>query len=638
MPHPIFQAVLAGQYQDGLKVHAALPEPTATDDRWGGYCLFALGQLWPARDLLLRARARGCEAASLELALVLRYLGEPEAARQLLLSLPLDRLSPVDRSYAHREHASLHLMDGRPLLALAELEAAWSDLLTAGPDGETLRQSTAQLLGYVSALLGREAAALHYLNLALGTAQGGKRVHALHTRAQVALYAARFEAAGQDLAEAAALLQSEPVSAAYHAYLQGLLARAQGHWEVALGAFAQAFSRARATGESSTEALAALGQASVLTLQGQWAEAHTALLRADALSSNAWQSALVGLRRGAWQVAQGQPEGAVTLLGARERFEALGLRRETAWCDLHLCAAHLANPPQARQALTRVLDTRAALGSGAPLLPELRLLPQVTDFLLAHPDDPAAQTLLRDRRLAHPREPLRLTLQTLGRGALLLDGQEVRVGLRRTPEVLAYLLLRGPATREQVLATLWSDDDPRRAANYFHQLRHELTQHVPWLSIDLTRTSGLYSVTCRGPEFNMDAAQLQHRLSTLSEDEVVGAIFAYTGPFLPEATAAWADEEREALEWSVIRAGLQLMQQWSQKGEYSKCAGLSRRLLDIAPCDEALVEYLVVATLHLEGRLAAQRALLEASTRAQKELSEAPMWTSRLERQLLSVH
>ncbi|QBY07091.1 transcriptional regulator, SARP family protein (plasmid) [Deinococcus metallilatus] len=618
-----------------MTLHAALEAPTGEDDRWAGYCLYALGQLLPAKELLLRAQAAGCLAAGLELALVLRYLGEEAEARRVLDAVPLDALDPLDRAYARWERGAAFLADGAPLPARDALEAAWRDLIPLGPDSATLRVSVAQLLGYAYAQLGREAPALHYLHIALRGAAGSKRVHALNTRAQVHLYAGRYPDAQRDLDEAAGLLTGEPISRAHHAYLCGLLARAQGQWSAALEAFSQAEGLARTTGESSAECLAALGRAAILTAKKDLHAAHAALRRADVLVTNPWQRALVTLRQGAWHAAQGEARAAALLTTARDAFRELGLLREPGWAEVHLAAFALPhNPEGARDALLRAVMERHALGSGAPLLPELRLLPQVTAFLASQAEDPALGVLLADRVSAAAGTPLRVDLVTLGGQKLLVDGQELRVGMRRTIELLAYLLCRGPASRDQILTALWPDDDPKRAANYFHQARHELGLHAPYLQIHHDRMAGVYRARCEGPELCWDVETIQRALNARGDDEVARAIHRYGGAFLPLAVSEWAREERDRLEWSVIRAGLELMGRWSAVGEYAKCAVLARRLLDISPCDEALVEYLVQATVQLEGRAAAQRVLLEATARAERELQVYPEWSARLARQL----
>ena len=636
MAHPIFRDIQKGRFQDGLDFYTRIDHPTPDDRRWAGYCLFALDQLLPARDLLRRAVAEGCHAAGLELSLVLRYLGEHgEAARQLA-AVPLDLLNPLDRVYAQREQAATQMEAGEPRVASETLERAWAELLTLGDAGLPLRTGVSQLLGASHALLGRTARAAYYLGQALDQAQGARRVVSLHLRAQVQLYAGQITLARQDLEDAGRLLETLPGERAYHAYTRGLIERSQGQWDAAVAAFAQGSRLAQDGSDPATEALCELGQATVWTARGEAGRADAHLSRALALPASPWLTALIKLRRGHWLAAQGERALAISCLEeARATFGTLGTLREQAWAELHLAAAQLPDVPAVRQHLTQAARLRHALGSGAALLPELRLLPALGAFLTQLSSDDPLAVFLVDRQAAHCVTPLALRLQTLGESRLLVDGQPKRLGMRRTLELLALLALRGPQSRSAILTALWADDDPRRATNYLHQCRKELAETVPGLQVVHERGSGLYRILSSDAPLSCDALDVQRALSGGVEDEQVQAIHAYGGAFLVESGSTWAEEEREGLEWSVIKTGLALMERWSAAGEYGKCESLAQRLLEIAPNDEGLVEYLVQAVLQLRGPAAAQRTLHELALRATREVDELPAWHARLSRTLV---
>jgi DNA-binding SARP family transcriptional activator len=640
--HPIFQAVLNGQYGLGLDLYRNLGQPSPADDRWAGYCLYLSGQLLEAKDLLVRARGRGCAEAGLELITVLRGLGDVNGARAILADLPTGGFSPTERAYALRESAALHLADGQLRAARAELERAWT--LLGAPDGATdaLRIQTAQLLGYTYHRLGRTVPATHYLDLALDPAQGGgqgmKRAYPLLTRAQVHLYSGRYGRCQQDLYEVEGLLIAVPAATATFRYVSGLLARAQGQWSTAQAQFQGAATSAKATGDESTEFLAELGLASILTVQNDLQGAETCLRRAASLVQTEWEQAMLNLREGAWLHRRGQAGAAVSLQRAAQSFVSLGLPREAAWAELHLAAHHLDRSESATlAALCRVGQNRDALDSGAPLLPELRLLPGLTAQLGRYSARPEVAQLLTDRREVLGDAPLRLRLVTLGDMRLEVDGAELRLGMRRTPEVLAFLLLRGQASRSEMLSALWADEEPTRARNYFHQVVHALKETLPYLRIEYRRKTRQYTLVCEGPLLEWDAADIKRLLSSPDENERQRAILEYSGFFLPEVESEWAREERDALTFSVIGVGLKLMSQWSAAGEYQKCISLARRLLDVDPCDESLAEYFVLATYELEGRVAAQRALVEVGVRAERELSTPPDWLARLTGQIQPV-
>ncbi len=637
-PHPIFQEVSAGRYAQGLALYAELKVPTPQDERWAGYCLFALGRLLDAKDMLLRAKARGCVEAGLEFTTVLRSLGDMDAAMTEITLLPLDRLAPLEQGYALREKAALLLHNGDLIAAREALERAWSVLGGTHPTSSLVAQ-TAQLLGYTYHRLGRDAPARHYLNVALQNASGAKGLQPLLTRAQVNLYAGRYDEALQDLTAAEALMSSAPGARAYHAYLQGLLHRSSGRWDAALTAFVSAGGAARLVGETGTEFLAALGMVTVLSFKGQTREARPHLLRASRLCSNAWERAMVDLRQGYWQLLAGDGQACATLERAKQAFEKLHLPREMAWADLHLAEALTAQDADAALvAFRRAAEQSEVLESVAPLLPELRLLPQLTALLAARSAEPDVSTFLLERRQVCADQPLEVHLVTLGTPKLMADGQEIKLRLRRTIELLAYLLLKGSVRRDDILATLWPDDDPQTAKNYFHQANFALKEAAPYLRIAYDRRQERYTLLCEGPTFTWDADLIKRLLSAPDDNDRQRAVSLYTAAFLPDIEADWVREERDTLAFSVMNVGLKLMTQWSAAGEYQKCATLSRRLLRVEPCDETLAEFLVEATLQLEGEVAAQRALKEVALRATQELGWAPDWVDRLNQKVYSLN
>jgi DNA-binding SARP family transcriptional activator len=121
-----------------------------------------------------------------------------------------------------------------------------------------------------------------------------------------------------------------------------------------------------------------------------------------------------------------------------------------------------------------------------------------------------------------------------------------------------------------------------------------------------------------------DALDIKRALSASGEDDLERAVRMYAGPFLPQAESEWARSEREALEWSVIKTGLRLMDSWSARGDYAKCLELSQRLLEIEPWNEVLVEYLVSAVGELEGAVAAARTMGVIARRFETEVGGLP--------------
>lgn len=274
---------------------------------------------------------------------------------------------------------------------------------------------------------------------------------------------------------------------------------------------------------------------------------------------------------------------------------------------------------------------------GTAIALELRGLPNCFDRIASLPKGAYAAVLFEDWRSLEGSAPVSLQVVTLGGAQLIADGRAVKLVMRRGLEVIAYLLMNPDVTRDQLLAALWPEDAPDAAANYMHQVRHELARAVPGMVILYDRATKQYSVSCEGPRLRVDVIEIKSLLSADGEDDQERALRTYTGSFLPQAESEWARSEREALEWSVIKAGLRLMDTWSARGEFGKCLELSSRLLEIEPLNEVLAEYLVSATLELEGHLEARRALEDITRRYRNEVGELPLRLQDLDRRIGAV-
>jgi len=637
--HPIFQLILEGQCEQGLALYRTRVEPTPEDDRWGGYCLFVLGNYLEAKDTLLRSIGRGCVSAGAELVTVLRSMGDTNAAQSALDALLAEKgLAPAERAYALREQAAVNLSDGHVRPAVLALEEAWAVLSGGTGAAERLQVTTAQLLGYAHHLLGRTAPATHYLEFSLRRAVGGARLHPLLTRVQVHLYSGRYDRSQADLEESGALLVAAPGSRPHHAYLTGLLARAQGQWGRALRHFQSSAELARDFGERNTEFLAELGLCTIYTAQRDWDVAELHLSRASSLHETRWESAMYHLREGYFFAATGRPEAAERLGSARQVFTELGLPRETAWAELHLAELHAASDEVlALKFFHHAALNRGALGTVAPLLPEFRLLPRLFALLKRSAHRPDVADVLAERQDLIGDAPQEVRVLTLGRARIEVDGHAVDFGPRRIPEVVAFLLARGPSTRDEILAAVWPDDEVRKARSHLYQAVFALKESVPSLQITYDRSALTYRVVCEGPDFFWDASAIRQALEGGNEEESRRAILSYTEPFLPDVTSEWAREERESLTFSVVDMGLRMIARWTREGEYRKSADLSRRLLMVEPGDQALTAYLVEAVLELDGRAAAQQVLAEAGARAGFAAGSPPPWLAHLSSRLEST-
>jgi DNA-binding SARP family transcriptional activator/tetratricopeptide (TPR) repeat protein len=637
--NPILERVLASDYLGGLQAYETTKTPSAEDDRWAGYCLFVLGRLLEAKDVLTRAIGKGCAAAAIELTTVHRQLGNLQDALHVLETLDTEGLQPFDQALREREKGVLLLWSGRLVEATEALEKAWA-LALKNNQLQFLCSSITNALARAYDERGLFVQALHYFNLSVEHAHPEKRVYPLMNLGFALIGIGQYTNAERTLFEAKSIITQSPQAEPVLKYYLGVLRRAQGRWSDALELFADAAAQAKTVLDAETEFFAELGLASLHVALEQPDQARAHLSRARGLATDDRKQAYLTLREGAMRGLIRDARAFSTLEQSFQLFDRMGMQREAAWAQLHLAETYLrgGDAMAADTHLEQATDIRHAIGSGSTIVPELRGLPLSFDRITSRPAGAYVGALLADWRDLEGNGPASVRVVTLGTPQLLADDRPLKLVMRRGLEVLAYLLFHPDVTRDQLLAALWPDDSPDAGANYLHQVRHEFSRLVPGLSIVFDKTSKRYRVRCEGPRLRFDALDIKRALSAVNEDDLERAVRMYAGPFLPQAESEWARSEREALEWSVIKTGLRLMDSWSARGDYAKCLELSQRLLEIEPWNEVLVEYLVSAVGELEGAVAATRTMSVIARRFETEVGGLPPKLQELQQRVAAVN
>ena len=611
----------------------ALPTSTPEDERWAGVCLFNLQSLHRARDLLLRARAGGCEAAGIELSTVYRQLGLMDLARSTLTAVDVERLSTFDRALVLREWGVQRYTAGDVAGASEVLERAWA-VAHEACDAWVILPAIGQALGVSYADRGFDRTAVAYLTEALTRANPARAVQLLATRSLCRTHLGELAEAGRDLADAEEHSERVPLVRPYLTYVTGVLQLMRGRLGAAEARFAAAAAAGRAAQEPETEAYAELGRCAIATAHGRLDEAAGFLARARLLATNEKLETLALLRECAILTRRGH--GAAVRLGeaASEVFERLGLLREHGWCRLHVAAAHLASGHDraATRALAEAAGVRHALGGGAWMVRELRLLPPVASLLARLAEDAYPRVLYLDLCRISAAEPVPLELRTLGSAELRLDARRVRLDLRRSVEVLAFLLLNPETTLDDVLLELFPDSEARRARSYFHQVRYELARAVPGLSIPYRHSDRTYAIRSDGLDLDADVTRLRCALAAGDEPGLSEALRLYRGPFLPDADSEWARVVREELVRSLRRLGVEVLDEVRARGDHRRRLEFAEALVEVDPLDETLNQQVVEASRDVGGSRAARSAAERLSRRFERELGLVPPWLARLGR------
>ncbi|WP_184117649.1 hypothetical protein [Deinococcus metallilatus] len=452
-----------------------------------------------ARQQLEQAAQRGCHAARIDLASLHRAAGEfARALSSLTLiqdALPL--LPLLDQALWHRERAIVgHELGEGMQTVLRFFERAWE---TASDAPLALQASVAHAYGMHLTRFGEDHRASAYLEFAAEHGHTVRRAYAIATLAACAVYQGEG-------AQARALLSSvrkdsadDPVLEAVLAYHEGQLFRIEGAYEQAVSAFQKAVSLTQTEMRPSIEVHARLGLLALATERGDEVLARTALVRARRLVRAPRDEAFLKWREGSWRASQGDRGGLGLLEEAVSFFQDRELIREALWSRLHLAEAQerFGQGEACAASLSEAADLVAAFETPPTVVAELRLTPRVTARLESLP--PGAYERLH--LLKEDAQNLRqVNLKTLGGAEVLLDGQSIRLRLKRVVEVLAYLLKSGGASLAEVQRDLFPEVRPAQAKGYFHQIRLHIKERIPGLSVPFDEAHGTWGPTRVGTE------------------------------------------------------------------------------------------------------------------------------------------
>ena len=632
----LFELAINGLYESGLTVFKSIGQPSPEEQRWAAVCHYNLKQYFEAKDLLELAQARGCHGATIELATVLRLMGQPVEALAQLDRLNRAGLSDHENALEHRERGLLEYVQGDYKHALRLLEEAW--LIIRRTDLRGPQSAIGQTLGFMFYAMGQNQQALHYLKRALEGAGSARAARIRVTKAGCLVGLGMLSEAGSDLQIASESLEVVPALFGSFAYTSGLLARAQNRLADALSHFDAAIEFALQQPELETECYAQLQAAAVLMTVGKLDEAGSRLTRAQALveSCGLKGRALLELRQGTLMGLSNDSAvvcGGVQLLKqAHQGFVDMHFERGVVSSKLYLAEVYLlqGNVLAARDSLESVNDARLAMACTAAL-GELIHLPKTLVFLQALPSGDVLHVMLEDWSNG-PETPLyRVELITFGKSELRVNGKRIGLEITGTVELLAYLLMNPNRTRDDILTTLFANKGEQRAANYFHQAKLTLQRATSVIKVLYDKAKKTYRVNCDIPMFVWDAIELQKILSGSDENRILTALEYVSGAFLSDSDSDWAVLEREKMSWSVVKVGLETLNLWSTRGEYSKCLELAGRLRELEPLNPVLAEYLVIATHSLEGEVAARRTLRGIEREFEREVGEVP-------EELMAIH
>ncbi|MDF2952289.1 MAG: malT, partial [Anaerocolumna sp.] len=157
----------------------------------------------------------------------------------------------------------------------------------------------------------------------------------------------------------------------------------------------------------------------------------------------------------------------------------------------------------------------------------------------------------------------------------------VKIRTQKARELLAYLLLhRNGVTREQIFSDLWEDSEAD-ITRLFHTRRGEIRRAFESLGSKnpILHEKGVYrlnmeEIICDYDIFRQAADEFRQHSESEKAKKVVTC---YTGRYLDNLEALWAESTRLSLEDMFLEAAEALMEYYRNTGERSKAIELLRR-------------------------------------------------------------
>jgi tetratricopeptide (TPR) repeat protein len=627
-PPTVFHWLCQFEFQKGVDFFESLKQPTPDDECWAGLCYLAVGKLLEAQAVLMHARGQGNELAGVNLATTYRHLGDLKQCQKALESVNKLQLDGFAKAMWQREWGQYYFASGLPKQALEATERAWA-FASSAQIGEVLLPGIAVGLGMAFQEMGCDQRAIGYLRHAAKSVAPERQPYLLGILSVSLRVTGQFQAAQMALEQG---LSSSPTLAVLH-YFLGSLEKAKGNYKNAIQHLITTATNAKELLEHETECFAHIELLSIATADNNFKIAEEHCARATFLANTERLKAFVSWRTGELEIRKGSFDGLQKLFDAQKFFNQSDAKREIALVWLHIAEAHLRleEKQQSHMALTQALEIRHAISNGAFLAAELRALPYLFNLLTQTPD----HLLLEEYRRLTGAMPIQFEIRTIGTLGIFVDGTPVKLksGIEKTIETLAYLLKYQTRNLEQILTDVFNTQDPKQARNYFHMLRNAVKTAIPGLEIHHSK-HGDYTIVHPGLLLKYDLHDLKRSLSAKSNTGLQQALALYRGTYLPHVSSEWAEKERNDVEWSVVRAGLEVIETYYKQGEYSKCLELAERLLEIAPSDVTINDLVIRATFSLSGAVATRQEFVRVNARFQREIGEIPEEIMRLQREL----
>jgi LuxR family transcriptional regulator, maltose regulon positive regulatory protein len=184
---------------------------------------------------------------------------------------------------------------------------------------------------------------------------------------------------------------------------------------------------------------------------------------------------------------------------------------------------------------------------------------------------------------------LELRLQSLGAVQAFIAGSSAHIPLAKAGELLVWLAIHGPASRDQLIDALWDGSNEQRHIEYFkiavRRLRASFAEHASVDFNPLTFEQGLYRISER-LNVQLDATAVAVALRANDPLALEAAVLAHQGVFLPACESEWASEARVRFQEEALEAAMALALRL-EADDPRRALELRRAAVRIDPLNEA---------------------------------------------------
>lgn len=470
------------EHEMGMHWYHALEARSAEDERWMGMCCLYAGDRERALEHALRALEMGNSAARIDLMRLHLLIGKPEEMKAEMQKVQVECLDRLNQAIWYRNLALVHALHNNTPLALTEIEKGWRVIQTAP---EFNLYAPEFLVAYMAILCsaGRNEQAFYYQRRSEEICKTRQQWQLKISGVVLALEHTRLDGVIETAREV--LKHSNHKKSRVIAHMSiGRAHLCAGKVDEARPCFEEALKLAQ---DFVMHDYIFINQEYLFMVYRHLGLQHQAWV----MFRRMHQHTGAELYECSLKLHQActQPEltfqQAATLMDEALTFaQEYGDELEVMRCLMYRCKMLLKySPEHFEAAVDDLAQYITSQDCGHKNYEDWVFLPEVQQQLTAR--YPGILPVLTQNRVE---------VLTLGEERVLLNGSDIKLPLSKAMEVLVFILLHEKVSVQKIISHVFQDMEPQKARNYFHQIKHQLSENLDLFQIAYDKESRLYSI------------------------------------------------------------------------------------------------------------------------------------------------